>query len=102
MLTDDDIIFKLLDFQFDDDNTFSNCPKGYAIIGVYETDPRLIPGFNDSENSAPESNEIPTVELRLIDPKYYFTKLHKKGAVLLDISQARPFIWLEELANHAS
>lgn len=88
-MTDKDIVMKLMYEHFQDDNTFSSSPEGYATIGVMSAKdyiPEMISVIVDDNNFMPE------IEIKIIDFKTFMTEYYNKNFRLKDLMGIRPVI----------
>lgn len=95
-MSDKEIIYQLMSEAFKDDNTFSLCPKHYALIGVYSERSKNKETLYDAE-----FEDLGEMELKLMDKKSFHEFYNKNfnKLVFQGLHKLSPIVSINKLNN---
>ena len=95
-MSDSEIIYQLMSEGFKDDNTFSLCPKHYALIGVCSERSKNKETLYD-----PEFEDLGEIELKLMDKQSFheFFNENSNRLVFQGLHKLSPIVSINKLNN---
>ena len=93
-MSDKEIVQHLMNQNFEDDNTFSKCPKGYAILRVYTNRSKQETIVCDAQ-----FEDLGNIEIKLFNKKtfYEFFKENRDKIIFQGIQGLSPIISIGEV-----